>query len=153
MYAVELEVPLERGDCGSAVIDGITGHLYGHVVLGTPGTSLAYIISASDVFKDIQDRTGMEVSLDTKTHLWSSATVPGEHQSYYMVGSSDEDFLESEIPKYHSFLVPPSVEVRGGDKLRRHMTKEDTSLGQRSVSRESKSFGVPSTSSLSTISK
>ncbi|KFA80024.1 hypothetical protein S40288_01881 [Stachybotrys chartarum IBT 40288] len=115
MYAVELEVPLERGDCGSAVIDGITGHLYGYIVLGTPGTSLAYIISASDVFKDIQDRTGMEVSLDTKTHLWSSATVPGEYQSNYMVGSSDEDFLESDIiPKYHSFLVPPSVEVRGG---------------------------------------
>ncbi|KEY73914.1 hypothetical protein S7711_07758, partial [Stachybotrys chartarum IBT 7711] len=133
MYAMELEVPLERGDCGSAVIDGIT---------------------VTYVFKDIQDRTGMEVSLVTKTHLWSSATVPGEYQSNYMVGSSDEDFLESDIiPKYHSFLVPPSVEVRGGDKLRRHMTKEDTSLGQRSVSRESKSFGVPSTSSLSTISK
>lgn len=113
MYAVELEVPMEKGNCGSAVIDAIIGHLYGHIVLGTPRTSLAYIISASDVFKDIRDRTGMEVSLSTQTHLWDTETISDEDVPAYFVDSSDRDFLESDISKSLPFLVPGPTIGRG----------------------------------------
>ena len=41
------------GDCGSWVVDLRTGTLYGHIVAGDPGSSLAYFIPATQVFDEI----------------------------------------------------------------------------------------------------
>jgi hypothetical protein len=62
LYPVILEGKLADGDCGSGVIDPATGHLYGHIVMGTVGTGQAYIVSAKDVFQDIKEKLG-EVTL------------------------------------------------------------------------------------------
>jgi hypothetical protein len=63
LYPVILEGKLADGDCGSGVIDQATGHLYGHIVMGTAGTGQAYIVSAKDVFQDIKEKLGEEVML------------------------------------------------------------------------------------------
>ncbi|CAG9999753.1 unnamed protein product [Clonostachys byssicola] len=64
IHIVLTESPIYKGDCGAAVIDASTGHFYGHIVLGVPGTFLAYIIPSVEVLQDIKNQTGLEASLD-----------------------------------------------------------------------------------------
>lgn len=47
-----------HGDCGSPVVDGLHGYFYGHIVAGTPGTGLAYIVPATKVVADIKTNLG-----------------------------------------------------------------------------------------------
>jgi peptide-N4-(N-acetyl-beta-glucosaminyl)asparagine amidase len=58
MFKVSLGSPLQRGDCGTWVVDATDGHLFGHVVLGSPGGDTALLIPFADVFDDILSRTG-----------------------------------------------------------------------------------------------
>ena len=54
---------LDKGDCGAAVIDMSTGHFYGLVVAGTPGTGVGFVIPAWHVFDDIEQRFGSKAVL------------------------------------------------------------------------------------------
>lgn len=58
LFVVHLQGQIMSGDCGADVLDAETGDLYGHVVRGCPGTQIAYIRAATDVFQDIQQRLG-----------------------------------------------------------------------------------------------
>lgn len=49
---------LEKGDCGSWVVDAETGGLYGHLVAGSPGSGAALITPFADIFEDIKHRVG-----------------------------------------------------------------------------------------------
>jgi hypothetical protein len=62
LYSVRLNGTLADGDCGSGILDQL-GNFYGHIVAGTIGTGLAYIVPAVDVFQDIYDRMGADVTL------------------------------------------------------------------------------------------
>jgi len=63
MYKVRLNGELADVDCGSGVIDQQDGHLYGHIVAGSAGTGLAYIVPAMQVFEDIVENMGGDVAL------------------------------------------------------------------------------------------
>lgn len=60
LYSVSLDeaVSVINGDCGADVVDDESGHLYGHIVRGCPGTPIAYIIPAVEVFDDLERRIG-----------------------------------------------------------------------------------------------
>ena len=77
LYPVLLDGKLADGDCGSGVVDRATGLLYGHIVAGTAGTGLTYIVSAKDVFQDIKEKMGGDVSLIPPGHTLESP--PEEH--------------------------------------------------------------------------
>lgn len=53
VYTVHLNGKLADGDCGSGVVDQQDGQLYGHIVAGSAGTGLAYIVPAIKIFEDI----------------------------------------------------------------------------------------------------
>ncbi|KAF2193019.1 hypothetical protein K469DRAFT_745424 [Zopfia rhizophila CBS 207.26] len=46
---------LRNGDCGSGVVDTETGELYGHIVAGSTGTGIAYIMAAHHVFNEMKE--------------------------------------------------------------------------------------------------
>ena len=46
----------EMGDCGSWVLDSISGDWVGHIVAGKMGTAMAYITLARDIMQDISDQ-------------------------------------------------------------------------------------------------
>jgi hypothetical protein len=52
------ESSTEKGDCGSWVLNPINGEWLGHIIAGRPGTSVAYIVLARDVAKDITNHLG-----------------------------------------------------------------------------------------------
>jgi len=51
---MKMEHELLQGDSGSAVIDGGSGNWHGHIVRGCPGTRLAFLLAAVDIFENIQ---------------------------------------------------------------------------------------------------
>ncbi|OAA73484.1 peptidase (PNG1) [Cordyceps fumosorosea ARSEF 2679] len=63
VYYVQLDYPLEIGDCGSWVIHANTGDLFGHIVAGSPETGAALIIPAQLTFDDIENRTQIRPEL------------------------------------------------------------------------------------------
>jgi len=63
LYPIFLDGKLSHGDCGSGVIDKKLGYLYGHIVAGNVGTGHAYIVPAMQVFEDIFNRLGRDITL------------------------------------------------------------------------------------------
>jgi hypothetical protein len=44
LWTVKLQGALAKGDCGSWILDAVTGDIYGHIIAGSPGAGFAYII-------------------------------------------------------------------------------------------------------------
>ncbi|TGJ87798.1 hypothetical protein E0Z10_g907 [Xylaria hypoxylon] len=65
LVQIVLELELFEGDCGSPVLDKLTGSFYGHIVMGVAGTTIAYIVQALDIFQDIINRTSKSVRIVT----------------------------------------------------------------------------------------
>ncbi|KAK4198778.1 hypothetical protein QBC40DRAFT_330475 [Triangularia verruculosa] len=63
LYPINLSTPIEDGDSGSAVIDSVLGHLYGHIVRGCPQSLVAYMVAATEVFDHLHAETGLKVHL------------------------------------------------------------------------------------------
>lgn len=59
MLKVSLKDPLDRGDCGTWVVNARNGDLFGHIVLGSPGGGTALLTPFSDIFDDILSKVGM----------------------------------------------------------------------------------------------
>ncbi|KAG5799028.1 hypothetical protein H9Q69_001969 [Fusarium xylarioides] len=58
VYPIRLGKPLHDGDCGTAVFGKDDNRFYGHIVAGGPGTSIAYLVPAGEISRDIQARSG-----------------------------------------------------------------------------------------------
>lgn len=58
MLKVSLEDPLNKGDCGTWVVDAANGDLFGHIVLGSPSSGSALLTPFDDIFRDIMSRVG-----------------------------------------------------------------------------------------------
>lgn len=69
LLTVELRGVFHKGYSGSAVVDFVTGDVYGQITLGTPGKSLAYCVRAPDVIADIVNRIGHIPILDESQWL------------------------------------------------------------------------------------
>ncbi|KAK4171331.1 hypothetical protein QBC36DRAFT_315889 [Triangularia setosa] len=63
LHVLHLTTLIEAGDSGSAVIGQTSGQLYGHIFTGCPGSLLAYIIVATEIFEHLRGKTGHDVSL------------------------------------------------------------------------------------------
>ncbi|KAK4654988.1 hypothetical protein QC762_405840 [Podospora pseudocomata] len=63
LYPINLDTPVEGGNSGSAVIDTVSGSLYGHIVRGCPGSRVAYIIAATEVFDHLRQEHGADIHL------------------------------------------------------------------------------------------
>ncbi|MCJ1411362.1 peptide-N4-(N-acetyl-beta- glucosaminyl)asparagine amidase [Ptychographa xylographoides] len=68
VWTVALDGPIAEGDCGSWIVDAITGDLYGHIVSGSPESGKAYIVPAYQVFEDIKRQTGADLAFPKTTN-------------------------------------------------------------------------------------
>ncbi|KAF4964630.1 hypothetical protein FSARC_7472 [Fusarium sarcochroum] len=97
VYPIRLGKPLNDGDCGTAVFGKFDGHLYGHIVAGGPGTSIAYIVPAREVSRDIQAHLGFGLAQmqpraeqHSKHNLQLSAGLPLDSTSYGVTARRSE---------------------------------------------------------------
>lgn len=52
VYKVQLDNGVKKGDCGSLVIEELTGNLYGHIVASAEDTCIAYVMAAHHMLED-----------------------------------------------------------------------------------------------------
>ena len=64
MYTVQLDTQLQKGDCGSWIVDAETGNLYGHIVAGSPGSGMALIAPFTKIFDALESRWGVRPMLE-----------------------------------------------------------------------------------------
>lgn len=69
VHAIILSEPLYPSDCGSAVIDTVTGRCYGHIVLKAEGHVVAFMAPAADTMADIVRNFGQLPSLQLDRHI------------------------------------------------------------------------------------
>lgn len=58
VYTVRLDAALQKGDSGAWVLGLDSGFLYGHIVAGSPGSGIAYIVPSGQIFDEIEQRLG-----------------------------------------------------------------------------------------------
>lgn len=82
-----------HGDCGSWVVDNETGDLYGHIVAGSPESSVAFIIPALAIRSEMKERFGSDwilpqnndsskVQDDIPPTKVAQMIMPGSHESH-----------------------------------------------------------------------
>jgi hypothetical protein len=63
------------GDCGSWVIDRMTGEIYGHVIAGDG--EIEYVVPATQIIRDVESALGTAFSLpDEETPISADSGIP-----------------------------------------------------------------------------
>jgi hypothetical protein len=107
-FSVKLNGRIQPGDCGSWVVDTTFGHLYGHIFGGIAGTGTVYIISAAEIFDDIQAKSAQPVSLPSTT---------GEYTQNCPRIPHDEPYRGSEICQMPDSRGLPETRIQGDQTI------------------------------------
>lgn len=71
VLTAKLQVQVERGACGSWIVNAKTGCLYGHIVAGSPQSGMIFVMPFNKVFGDIESHVGVApefpLSLDDRS--------------------------------------------------------------------------------------
>ncbi|KAH8777933.1 hypothetical protein F5882DRAFT_463990 [Hyaloscypha sp. PMI_1271] len=124
VWTVRYGTEVSNGDCGAWVVDASNGDLFGHIVGGSPGSGVFYIIPAYLIIDDLVDRFDGE---------WKPAGVVPEpvvpvslpapvHSSPASESVLPTRVLEPILPDpVPPPVVPDTVSVPGESKLRRSL--------------------------------
>ncbi|PKX97759.1 uncharacterized protein P174DRAFT_502265 [Aspergillus novofumigatus IBT 16806] len=97
-FALQLDRDVQPGECGSWVVDEVSGHLYGHIFGGGIGTRTAYIIPADDIFEDIERKFRQPVFLPSvreASHTASGANPASTPSRVLQAGSPPGSLMVS----------------------------------------------------------
>ncbi|KAI4594019.1 hypothetical protein KJ359_008808 [Pestalotiopsis sp. 9143b] len=136
LYVVHLSTVVVDGDCGADVVDAKTGSLYGHIVRGCRGEQIAYIVSAKEVFEDLEDRLGVSPEIvllgqtgdftkhRTENHYkGSSPYVPSQQQSY--IHPDDDPSNDLDFDLYFDLIDPSDSRYQSPPALLMQHTTSD----------------------------
>ena len=110
LYSVRLQASLARGDSGSAVVDEVTGDLYGHIVRGTPDSGTAYIIPATKVFEDLGHKTQSPIQLAGPANEEGLPATPDSHRVRSPAVSfalAEPSHHEPQVESHHGLRIEP----------------------------------------------
>ncbi|KAL5045813.1 hypothetical protein BDW71DRAFT_198058 [Aspergillus fruticulosus] len=105
-FALQLDKYVQPGECGSWVIDEVSGHLYGHIFGGGIGTRTAYITPADDIFEDIRRRSGQPVFLPSakeESHVESEVKSRSIPSRVLQLDSQQGDMIVPKSMENHGF--------------------------------------------------
>lgn len=69
VWTVYLNGKLVKGDSGTWVVDAKNGDVYGHIVAGSPGTGVAYVIPGYQIHDDIAKQFGCGLEMSTRAQF------------------------------------------------------------------------------------
>lgn len=90
----------ERGDCGSWIVDDETGDLYGHIVAGSPESSVAFMIPALAIQSEMKQHFGSDWTLPQNTlssKVQDDIQPTKEAQMIMLASHESHDERESEL--------------------------------------------------------
>lgn len=119
VYSIRLDGGLADGDCGSVVINAVTGELYGHIIAGCRTTGFAYVMAAHHVLRDLNDCLVRTESLSEASEKETDHQVTPTLSEQSLIGScylpsrpkTDIDSIVSNQPR-----AEDSVETRAMDR-------------------------------------
>ncbi|RBR25734.1 uncharacterized protein FIESC28_01487 [Fusarium coffeatum] len=91
LYGVQLDGVVAEGDSGATVVDETSGTLYGHLVSGCPGTRIAYIIAATEIFRALECGLQGPITIVTQITIQNSLIEPPNLSS---LSSNSSSILE-----------------------------------------------------------
>ncbi|KAI0872385.1 hypothetical protein GGS24DRAFT_18775 [Hypoxylon argillaceum] len=100
LIQIELERGVFEGDCGSPVLDASTGSFYGHIIMGVPGTKLAYIVQALAIFRDTEAKIGKSARIAVST-----LPTSGLHCEFIWYGICDKVFALDDVDNWIDHIV------------------------------------------------
>lgn len=100
MLNISLQDPLDKGDCGTWVVDAANGDLFGHVVLGSPNSGSALLTPFADIFHDIVTRVGKPPTFPTA-------------QDEYSFGSAERRINPPERDEALSHIIRNTISLMG----------------------------------------
>ncbi|KAF5676876.1 hypothetical protein FDENT_9390 [Fusarium denticulatum] len=114
VYPIRLGKPLRDGHCGTAIFGKDDNRFYGHVVAGGPGTSIAYLVPAGEISRDIQARSGFGL-------IWMpQQEVQGQHSEdgFWLSTGLPLDSTTSEVSSIRNLGAWEPEEPQGDRHLR-----------------------------------
>lgn len=109
VWTMRLNGKLAKGDCGSWVIDAVTGDIFGHIVSGDLDSGSAFLMPAFQIFEDIKQSFGIEILLSTREN---QSAIKNHVESAPDVGPAVTPSIRSE-PRWSEEEVR-EVEVNEG---------------------------------------
>ncbi|KAG4431414.1 hypothetical protein IFR05_013106 [Cadophora sp. M221] len=129
MWTVRLVGQLNKGDCGSWVVDSVTGDLLGHIIAGSPKSGVAYILPAQQIFDDAPNRYGLQLQLSTTWRAGEASTSYGDrptlgfNNTFETTGSlaafPGQELSSGSKGKEREFSETISTEITVAGQLRR----------------------------------
>ena len=71
LWTVCLDGKLEKGDCGSWIVDGVTGAVYGQIIAGSPGTGTGLVAPLRHILNDLVRQFGGDWKVTSRS-VWCS---------------------------------------------------------------------------------
>ena len=113
LYAMDLAVPMQKGESGSIVSDPFSGKIYGIVVAGSMEGKVVYIIPAVNVLDDIKARKGRIIEIHDTTTNQKKEPVLGFAPPSSVHGTawpSERNYVdEPSLPQYDEPLSPATT--------------------------------------------
>jgi hypothetical protein len=103
LWTVILESTLQKGVCGSWVLDSSSGDVYGHIVAGVPEDGFAYIIPLYEILDDLNHRFEGDWTLAAMSSVrvrQSSSNEPMMQQISMPSASHDVGLLREGLEAY-----------------------------------------------------
>ncbi|KAH7327555.1 hypothetical protein BKA65DRAFT_68914 [Rhexocercosporidium sp. MPI-PUGE-AT-0058] len=103
MWIVVLERVVQKGDCGSWVIDPITEDWLGHIIAGKPGTRVAYMVLSRDIARSISDEMcGKPVRIPSEAEMEITAAVRDVKDSLFI----PQNAFSTQAPSLSQYQAP-----------------------------------------------
>lgn len=114
LYALRLNDMVMEGDCGATVVNQETGEVYGHIVRGCLGSSIAYAVPFHEVLRDL-DSKGFSLSLCHSLSCFSERQLPSHDltEKVFPAGCSYRDRQRiSKSPSSNAQRPPSSADQK-----------------------------------------
>ncbi|KAM5353124.1 hypothetical protein ACJZ2D_016989 [Fusarium nematophilum] len=130
LHIVQLDAVVAEGDSGIAVVDETSGDLYGYMISGCPGTRVAYIVPATDVFEDLGTELNGQVSIVSARKMQKSPrTLDRNEQKINLTNHQPQDAYSRDEPLDHHHRADATSTV--GSRQTYGCTKHNLRQGRR----------------------
>lgn len=127
VFNITLRGALEKGDCGTWIIDAKRGDLYGHIVMGSPGSGSALITPFSEIFNNIQFRLGETPFLPTAL----DGSLRADKRAAVEKGNTIENHETTNLSEKSMDTWTHDLRVEFEDMLRKK--RQGQAIGERSL--------------------
>ena len=109
LWTVIVEGNLQKGICGSWVVDTQTREVFGHVIAGAPQDGLAYIIPFCEILDDLNKHSGNDWTFTRIRLPVMNEAVAGSSTTHAYIDAYGSPSIRNEMLRISSIRTPSPV--------------------------------------------